>query len=165
MCTEGNHWERFNSNPCSAEQIKKPHPFLIFSQSNYLIQIIDIDSHTQWQKVQIQISWLLQKQTDLDLHCLQRQGISRFSRTRVKVYVTKYCTVIGRTFVTLLANSADGKLIIFFLNFPENRIWHAMQIVSIEDNLYEIQTSVLWKKKKKQYLKMSAENFTQRSKR
>ena len=23
--------------------------------------------------------------TDLDLHCLQRQGISRFSRTRVKV--------------------------------------------------------------------------------
>ena len=24
-----------------------------------------------------------QKPTDLDLHCLQRQGISRFSRTRV----------------------------------------------------------------------------------
>ena len=34
--------------------------------------------------MQIQISWLLQKPTDLDLHCLQRQGISRFSRTRVK---------------------------------------------------------------------------------
>ena len=46
----------------------------------------------------IQISWLLQKPidldlhylqrqgiTDLDLHCLQRQGISRFSRTRVKM--------------------------------------------------------------------------------
>ena len=31
--------------------------------------------------MQIQISWLLQKPTDLDLHCLQRQGISRFSRT------------------------------------------------------------------------------------
>ena len=26
--------------------------------------------------MQIQISWLLQKPTDLDLHCLQRQGIS-----------------------------------------------------------------------------------------
>ena len=26
-----------------------------------------------------------QKPTDLDLHCLQRQGISRFSRTRVKI--------------------------------------------------------------------------------
>ena len=34
--------------------------------------------------MQIQISWLLQKPTDLDLHCLQRQGISGFSRTRVK---------------------------------------------------------------------------------
>ena len=30
--------------------------------------------------MQIQISWLPQKPTDLDLHCLQRQGISRFSR-------------------------------------------------------------------------------------
>ena len=35
--------------------------------------------------MQIQINWLLQKPTDLDLHCLQRQGISRFSRTRVNV--------------------------------------------------------------------------------
>ena len=35
--------------------------------------------------MQIQISWLLQKPTDLDLHCLQRQDISGFSRTRVKL--------------------------------------------------------------------------------
>ena len=35
--------------------------------------------------MQIQISWLLKKPTDLDLHCLQRQGISRFSRTMVKI--------------------------------------------------------------------------------
>ena len=35
--------------------------------------------------MQIQISWLLQKPIDLDLHCLQRRGISGFSRTRVKV--------------------------------------------------------------------------------
>ena len=34
--------------------------------------------------MQIQISWLLQKPTDLDLHCLQRQGTCGFSRTRVK---------------------------------------------------------------------------------
>ena len=40
--------------------------------------------------MQIQISWL-QKATDLDLHCLQRRGISGFSRTRVKskVYTFK----------------------------------------------------------------------------
>ena len=59
-------------------------PFQIFSQSDYMIQIVDINSHTKWQRVQIQISWLLQKPTDLDLHCLQRQHISGFSRTRVK---------------------------------------------------------------------------------
>ena len=35
--------------------------------------------------MQTQISWLLQKPTDLDLHCSQRQGISGFSRTRVKI--------------------------------------------------------------------------------
>ena len=34
--------------------------------------------------MQIQIRWLLQKPIDLDLHCLRRQGISGFSRTRVK---------------------------------------------------------------------------------
>ena len=32
-----------------------PHPFLIFSPSDYLIQVVDINSHTQWQTVQIQI--------------------------------------------------------------------------------------------------------------
>ena len=54
---------------------KMPRLFLIFSQSDYLIQIGDINSHTEWQTVQIQISWFLQKPTDLDLHCLQRQDI------------------------------------------------------------------------------------------
>ena len=63
---------------------KRPHPLLIFSQTDYLIQIVDINSHSKWQTVQIQIIWLLQKPTDLDLHGLQRQGISGFSRTRVK---------------------------------------------------------------------------------
>ena len=36
------------------------HPLLIFSQSDYLIQFVDTNSHTEWQTVQIQISWLLQ---------------------------------------------------------------------------------------------------------
>ena len=57
--------------------------------------------------------------TDLDLHCLLRQGISRFSRTRVK------CKGIfnarrgggggGRGGVKL---SADHFLKYFFLSFP-----------------------------------------------
>ena len=61
--------------------IKLPCPFLIVSQSDCLIQVVDANSHTEWQTVQIQISWLLQKSTDLDLCCLQRQGISGTSRT------------------------------------------------------------------------------------
>ena len=60
-------------------------PLLIISQSDYLNQVVDQNSHAEWQTVQIQISWLLQKPTDLDLHCLRMQGISRFSRTRVNL--------------------------------------------------------------------------------
>ena len=48
-----------------------PRPLLIFSQSDYLIQVADTNSQTYWQ-------------TDLDLQCLQRQGISGISRIRVK---------------------------------------------------------------------------------
>ena len=82
-----------------------PRPLLIFSQSDYLTQTVYINLHTQWQTVQIQISWLNQiiwpgcwykftysmtnsadseKPTDLDLYCLQWQDISGSSRTRVK---------------------------------------------------------------------------------
>ena len=82
-----------------------PHPLLIFSQSGYLIQIVAIDLHTWWQTVQIQISWLLQKPTDLDLHCLQRQSISGFSRTRVNInyrnqttYHFDFCSCIVKSY-------------------------------------------------------------------
>ena len=40
---------------------------------NYLIRVVDTSSLNEWQTVQIQISWLLKKPTDLDLHCSQRQ--------------------------------------------------------------------------------------------
>ena len=52
-----------------------PCPFLISSQSDYLIRVFDRKSYIQWQTLQIQISWLLQKPPDLDLHCLLRQGM------------------------------------------------------------------------------------------
>ena len=41
--------------------------------------------------MQIQVSRLLQKPADLDLHCLQRQGISGLSRTRVKLTKPALC--------------------------------------------------------------------------
>ena len=63
---------------------KLPHSLLIFSQSDSLIHIVEWNSQSEWQTVQIQISWLLQKPTYLALHCLRRQCISGFSRTMVK---------------------------------------------------------------------------------
>ena len=59
-------------------------PLLNFSQQGYLLQVFDTSLHIKWQTVQIQISWLLQKPTDLDLHWLQKREISGFSRTRIK---------------------------------------------------------------------------------
>ena len=48
--------------------------------------------------MQIQISWLLKKPADLDLHCLQRQGISWFSKTRVNFQnssvLVMFCVVV-----------------------------------------------------------------------
>ena len=40
-------------------------------------RLLDLDcwykfTYLKWQAVQIQTSWLFQKPTDLDLHCLQR---------------------------------------------------------------------------------------------
>ena len=48
--------------------------------------------------MQSQISWLLQKPTDLNLHCLQRQGISGFRRTRVNIGKPKLGTLLVLNF-------------------------------------------------------------------
>ena len=50
------------------------------------------------------------------------------------------------TFTTLWAFSADDKMMLFFLFFPENRIWHFMQIVSLGDNLHGMSNPVFWEK-------------------
>ena len=52
-------------NPC-----RDTRSLLIVSQSDSLIQIVVINSHSESQTVQILISWLLNKPADLDLHCL-----------------------------------------------------------------------------------------------
>ena len=63
------------------------------------------------------------------------------------------------TFTTLWANSADNNLVILFLFFPENRIWHFMQTVSIGDNLHEISNPVFCQKKKKKKKKKKMETI------
>ena len=39
-------FQKGDVNPCPAQQIKMPRLFLVFSQSDYLIQNVDISSHT-----------------------------------------------------------------------------------------------------------------------
>ena len=56
------------------------------------------------------------------------------------------------TFTTLLANSVDDKLLIFFLFFPENRFWYFMQIVSFWDSLHEISKIVFWETRNQLFL-------------
>ena len=65
------------ANPCNTENFKMPHPLLIVSQSDYLIQIVNTNPYTQWQTVQIQISWLL-KPTYLDLHCITKTRLFKY---------------------------------------------------------------------------------------
>ena len=115
-------------NPCTAEWIKMPCPLLIFSQADYLIWIVAINSHTQWQTVQIQVSWLLQKSTDLDLHCLQRQGISGFSRTRVKSFLQKKGQDIPVTEMSIMWSPTDPDKMgyqknIFFISQQKHILW------------------------------------------
>ena len=47
----------------------------------------------------------------------------------LSVLLKQGCLDTELTFTTLGANSADHKQMIFFLFFPENWIWHFMQII------------------------------------
>ena len=59
-----------------------PRPFVIFSQLNYLIQVV----HIKFKYLMTNSADSDQLEpTDLELHCLQRLGIFGFSRTRVKL--------------------------------------------------------------------------------
>ena len=63
-----------------------------YQSEDYLIQVVDAYSYSNWQTGQSQI------RSDLNLHCLQKQGISRFSRTRVNCCSVMYhVTLIQKT--------------------------------------------------------------------
>ena len=67
-------------------------------------------------------------------------------------------TEIILSFTTIWTNSTD-KLMAFFVFFPENRIWHFMQIVSIGDNLHEMSKLFSRKNKKKIFQNVVYWNF------
>ena len=61
----------------------------------------------------------------------------------VKTELIIICSLI---FTTLWVYSADDKLMIFFFIFPENNIWHCIQIVSNGDSLYAMSNPIFWEK-------------------
>ena len=73
----------------------------------------------------------------LDQFCLQNRVYPGSAGQGLILYMYLY---------QALGNSAGNKLVIFF---PENMIWHFMQIVSNGNNLHEMSKPVFWKKKKK----------------
>ena len=76
----------------------------------------------------------------------------------VCLFVFCYFSIL--TFTTLWANSADDKLmILFFLFYPENGIWHFMQIVSTGDNLYEMSNLVFCEKEENYFNLLPADFY------
>ena len=69
--------------------------------------------------MQIQIGWLLQKPTDLDLHCLQRQNIFGFSRTRVNRHQKEEWKYNDRQYTS--HKTKNGKATSHL--FPKNVTW------------------------------------------
>ena len=94
-----------------------PRLFPIFSQSDYLIQVVDTNAHSKWQTVQIQISWLLKKPTDLDQFAnagyIRAQQDKNSSRDYTDVQADYDLTI-----TTLWANLADDKFVSIFFIFP-----------------------------------------------
>ena len=45
-----------------------------------------------------------------------------------------------------MGNSADNKLMIFLLLFPENRLWYFFQTVLLGDHLHEMSKPFFWEK-------------------
>ena len=67
--------------------------------------------------VQIQISWLLQKPTDLDLHCLLRQGMACSAREGLKPIWAYFAPLSGARvlFVCLLFHDFCKCSVVIFL--------------------------------------------------
>ena len=58
------------------------------------------------------------------------------------VFLKNKLMSLNLTLTTLWTDSADDKLVMFFLFLLENRIWHIMQIGSIGDNLHEVSNPI-----------------------
>ena len=74
-------------NPCHAEYIKMPHPFLIFSQSDYMILVVYTNSHTELQCRSRSVGFRRSQLIWIYTVCKGRayQGLTNFTELGVKV--------------------------------------------------------------------------------
>ena len=79
---------------------------------------------------------LIRSTSNRCLDCLLLEEVVRAVSTLFAIFFRLIIWHLHLT--TLWADSADDKLMIIFLFFLENRIWHFMQIVSLGDNLHEV---------------------------
>ena len=61
-------------------------------------------------------------------------------------YITQKHNTVFTLTCTPWTISADDKLLILFLFFPENMPSHSMQSVSLGDDLHEIAKPIFWEK-------------------
>ena len=122
-----------------------PHLLLIFIQSDCLIRIVAINSHTYWQTLQFQISWLNW------IYTVCKGRICQGSAWQGLIFCyndTNFCYTAGKPVMMLLVVfwyiilSVPGQIqqitdwyVISYS--PENRCWHFIQIVSFVDNLQQ----------------------------
>ena len=79
--------------------------------------------------MQIQISWLLQMPTDLDLHCLLRQGMSCYFHQLASSEANwSGSTLFAKTghvkFSKRRVNSSQLQQMIFWFFYSKNKGWH-----------------------------------------
>ena len=111
----------------------------------------------------------------LDLHCIQLCLLPQTAAIKeqrdgtycqkgnldyiVYIFINNHLWILTKPISLSQVNSADNKLILFFLSFfLENKIWHFMQIVSLEDSLYEMLNIIFWEKSEKCF-KIISDNF------
>ena len=79
-----------------------PHPILFVSQTDNLIQIVDINLHTDWQTVQIKTSWLRSQLIWIYTVCKEMAYLGSAGLGLKGVYGYKWVLFMGDCFISLL---------------------------------------------------------------
>ena len=105
------YWIGWCLNTCPTEWIKMPRLLLIFSQSDYLIQIVDRNSHTYWQTVQIRSAGFFRSQL-----------IWIYSVCKGRVYPVSVGQGLTLTYVACWVKKACRQSFKMFLVFPPRKL-------------------------------------------